>query len=396
MDTYAPDNSGINSLGGFSYQIRVFVLHMLSMEEEMQAGFETIDDVAIKSVTPSSIDDYEDNFRKLLVSEDEIHAIQVKRTTITNASAKHILLNWVLLEKSNQNVTHYIVFTDKRYGNKDIISTLSVEELYEEILLSKEKSKASTVVKIKSQYENDKSSFFEICNKIKSKYLFVEEENVDKEIDKKCQNFFKKGGVTSITYYNRIEELLRHITFEVMESINTKKPYTISYKNMMSCLEEICNRITDEFIYPRYSEFSALSEVDIEKLEIAKSREYIQLLTCNMPQTLLERHLLYGMYYKNIRYKYLELNKQGIVRDIEQTTYENFEDAKYKLQCIGKDEPYNRLDETKKLTNTYTKNEQIKYGSGIYLSREDEKKRQISWEDEENAKLGIRGGITSN
>ena len=32
---YIPDESGINSLGGFAYQIKVFVSYMLSMEEEL-------------------------------------------------------------------------------------------------------------------------------------------------------------------------------------------------------------------------------------------------------------------------------------------------------------------------------------------------------------------------
>ena len=38
---YIPDESGINSLGGFAYQIKVFVSYMLSMDEGMQAEFET-------------------------------------------------------------------------------------------------------------------------------------------------------------------------------------------------------------------------------------------------------------------------------------------------------------------------------------------------------------------
>lgn len=48
LETYVPDKSGINSLGGFAYQIKVFVLYMLSIDENMQAEFETIDDVAVK------------------------------------------------------------------------------------------------------------------------------------------------------------------------------------------------------------------------------------------------------------------------------------------------------------------------------------------------------------
>lgn len=48
---YIPDESGINSLGGFAYQIKVFVSYMLSMDEGMQAEFETVDDIAISKMT---------------------------------------------------------------------------------------------------------------------------------------------------------------------------------------------------------------------------------------------------------------------------------------------------------------------------------------------------------
>ena len=45
----------------------------------------------------------------------------------------------------------------------------------------------------------------------------------------------------------------------------------------------------------------------------------------------------------------------------------------------------NRLEETKKRSNSYADSEQIRYGAVIYLTREDEIEHQISWEDEDNA-----------
>ncbi len=53
----------------------------------------------------------------------------------------------------------------------------------------------------------------------------------------------------------RIEELLKHITFEVMEHINDKKSYSISYEEMIICAEDICSRFTDQYMLPIYSEF---------------------------------------------------------------------------------------------------------------------------------------------
>lgn len=104
---YIPDESGINSLGGFAYQIKVFVSYMLSMEEGMQAEFETADDIAISKMTPDIIDDNEDKFRNLIVSPNGIKAIQVKRTSITEKVAKQVLLNWMLLEKGNTEEEFY-------------------------------------------------------------------------------------------------------------------------------------------------------------------------------------------------------------------------------------------------------------------------------------------------
>lgn len=91
---YIPDESGINSLGGFAYQIKVFVSYMLSMDEGMQAEFETVDDIAISKMTSDIIDDNEDKFRNLIVSANGIKAIQVKRTSITEKVAKQVLFNW--------------------------------------------------------------------------------------------------------------------------------------------------------------------------------------------------------------------------------------------------------------------------------------------------------------
>lgn len=85
-------------MGGFAYQIKVFVLYMLSIDEDMQVGFEIIDDVSVKKIAPDTIDDNEDKFRDVIRSPKGIKAIQVKRTTITRDSAKQILLNWILLE----------------------------------------------------------------------------------------------------------------------------------------------------------------------------------------------------------------------------------------------------------------------------------------------------------
>lgn len=66
---YEQDFSGINSLSGFSFQIRVFCYYMLDLKEEMQIEFETIEDVNVKNLKVENIDENSENFRSILSSE---------------------------------------------------------------------------------------------------------------------------------------------------------------------------------------------------------------------------------------------------------------------------------------------------------------------------------------
>ena len=63
MSDHTPDTSGISSLSGFSYQIRVFVLYMLQMSEGETIEFETWDDVAVRHVSARNIDAANENFK---------------------------------------------------------------------------------------------------------------------------------------------------------------------------------------------------------------------------------------------------------------------------------------------------------------------------------------------
>ena len=122
---------------------------MLSMEENMQAEFETIEDVSIKSLSAEMIDDIEDNLRNLIISNEKYKVIQVKRTSITPDVAQRVLLNWILLEISNKNVTNYILYTDKKYKNKDNIFDISADDLYLKSIRIEKKQKRQTISKIK-------------------------------------------------------------------------------------------------------------------------------------------------------------------------------------------------------------------------------------------------------
>lgn len=385
MNTYSADSSGINSLSGFSYQIRVFVYYLLSLKNNMQIEFETIDDVNLKKIKPNEIDDYDENFMSKVSGIDCNMAVQVKRTNITDSIAKKVILNWILLEASENEVSKYVLFTDQQYNNKDILFDISAEELFKCVEKSNKTAKA-IITKVKKKFKKDFENFEKKYTSISEKYEFISLENIDKKIDDASAILFRKAGVNKVVYYRRIKELLQHITVQVMEAVNNKTPYIICFDEFMALVEDICSRITEEVMRPLYSDFKKMHSVNFNDLKVANSREYKQLVACELPQMLIEQHLGFCGYYESLRFSYMEANKISRIKDIEQTTYENFHNVKFRLQRNGQDEPYNRLEETKKQSNSYADNEQLKFGSGIYLTKDGMEDIQISWEDEDNAK----------
>lgn len=384
---YEQDFSGINSLSGFSFQIRVFCYYMLDLKEEMQIEFETIEDVNVKNLKVENIDENSENFRSILSSEVSNQAIQVKRTTITNDVALKILLNWILLENSNNNVTKYILLTESAYNNKDILFDKTIEEVYQ-IIISSKKKKNATITKVKDLYKNKYDVFEKIYDAVKAKYEFLSVDDIDKHIDYRCAILFRKAANT-VVYNQRVKELLQHITVEIMEAVNSKTSYSINYTDFINLVEDISIRLTELVTIPNYADFKKINQIDLSSSELSKSREYKQLVACKLPENLLKQHLTYKNYYENILYKFMEMNRLSRIEEIEETAFENFENVKFRLQKDSCDVPYNRLEETKKMPNSYAGNEQIRYGCGIYLTREDIVDKQISWEDEQNAKPKI-------
>ncbi|MDA1570921.1 hypothetical protein PDK93_33520, partial [Bacillus cereus] len=105
---YDTDQSGIHTLGGFSYQIRVFAYYLATLEANTQLEFETYDDVTVRKLNSNSLDLHADNFKNVLMEQKSMKAIQVKRTKLDNETALKVLMNWMLLEASESVVSKYI------------------------------------------------------------------------------------------------------------------------------------------------------------------------------------------------------------------------------------------------------------------------------------------------
>lgn len=379
---YEPDKSGINSLAGFAYQIKVFAYYAFDLKDNMSIEFETIDDINLKKISSSQIDENSHKFTCTSNNNGSNTVIQVKHTSVSNAVAQQMLLNWILLEQSENKVDKYTLFSDKSYNNSSTIFPNDINELYKEIIKSDKKANA-IISKVKKIYENDFEAFKEVYNSVKSKFDFIDLDNINKSIEEKAALHFRKAS-NEIVYIQRLHEFLQHVTIQILDAIEYKTPYFLSFSEFINLIEDISQRFTADVTIPCYSDFKRINKIDLNNSQISSSREYMQLNMCGLPENLIRQHLMYGMYYHTTALKYMENNRVQKINDIEDTTFENFETVKFKLQKNNTDTPYNRLDETKKLPNSHAENEQIKYGSSIYLTKDNIGKNQISWKDDDN------------
>ncbi|MEG7880626.1 hypothetical protein [Bacillus paranthracis] len=382
---YDTDQSGIHTLGGFSYQIRVFAYYLATLEANTQLEFETYDDVTVRKLNSNSLDLHADNFKNVLMEQKSMKAIQVKRTKLDNETALKVLMNWMLLEASESVVSKYILFTSDEYNNKNNLFHKTAQELFLEIDKEELKVKPRSIKgKLKKQFNNKLSSFCSIYDSVNNKVEFVSVGNIDDEILKAYEILFRRAGLNNdIVYIQRIKALLEKLTFEILEMINSKNPYFMKQTDFMKLIEKISLAIKDDDPILSFIDFKqTCNEFDIDD-KVIHTREYKQLESCNLQPSLLKSHIIYMQYYGRFRLLYAERGKAEQVEEIEDTTYANFSMVKQRLQMEDKDKPFYRLDQTKKESNSYASNEQLKWGSAVFLTKETTKaQKKISWKEE--------------
>lgn len=145
------NNSGILSLAGFAYQIKVFIYYLSDLEEGYTIDYETYDDVALnKSDTDKEKQESKlHTYNGLLNSHSGITALQVKHTSISTEDYEKILFNWILLESNALNVEKYILCVDKQYENKDNVFSNNLKLLFDKITTTT-KTNAALITKVKN------------------------------------------------------------------------------------------------------------------------------------------------------------------------------------------------------------------------------------------------------
>lgn len=378
-------NSGIFSLAGYAYQIKVFILYLLQLDDDCTIGYETFDDVALNK-SDNKFNKQEKKlhtYNGLIKTPSKIIALQVKHTKLSSDDYEKVLFNWIILKSQNDNVVKFILLVDKKYKNDDITFPNDLKPLFNKIIASA-KSQAALITKVKNIINNDYTIFCNLCNNIKENYEFKEVDNIDDIIYENYKQTFNHGGVMETVYRLRIHELSKVFASYILDSIIKNNDYTCKYDQFKHVIEEINSSIRDDEYRPlSFIDFKKTSQVDMDNTNILNSRQYTQLLECKLTSSSIEEYLIMEEYYNYYKLRNLENLNTSKINDIENLTHFNFEMTKTILIQNGNDSPVNRLTQTIDKDNSYATNTHIRRGSAIHLTKEGTADDLlISWKDD--------------
>lgn len=348
----------------------------------MEIQFETIEDINVKKISSDELDHNSESFACNISSNHANSVIQVKQSSVTNSIIKQIIFNWLLLEQSKYNIDKFILITGQDIDKSKIPSVENANELFKEICESDKKASA-TISKVKEAYQHNFEQFKLNLENILAKAEFTSIPYLDTKINESAEVHFRKAA-NEVVFNQRMDEFCQCINAYILDSISDKKAYSLKYKDFITIVENICTRINSKHVEPSYSSFKKANPIDLQNSHIKNTRQYRQLLACNLHPDLLLSQLSYELYYKVARDNYLDIQNIQQIEDIELTTFDNFSTIKFELARSGSDSPCNRLIKTQEKGNSYAANDQIKYGSSIYLTGDRIRENQISWKDEDN------------
>jgi hypothetical protein len=386
-DMVSATSAGLNSLSGFSFQIKAFILMMTQLTDGKCVEFETLDDVVVRDI-PSN-DKAHDSCIKTRETEDgAIIAFQVKQTKVTDSIARKIVYNWLLALNKNPSICSFELIVDKGYSYVSTVFSNSAEKEYK-IVMDSDLSGNALVTQVKEIYKDRPEGFIKDFEFIKDHHCSRPISNIEHDIaEKLCLPFHSSMSDADNPHFSmRIKELFIRVCARIMECAGNRIPYICSYAEYLQLCEEICKNISEEQYNPDYDSFKTVCMSSGIEEAVRESREYRQLGYCKLTDSDRIEHLRWEQYYQNIRQHYLTDAKKGQISKTEDVAYRNYADVVAILQEDDKDTPKRRLVNTKKQPISTLSDEYSRWGAYIFLTRE-ESEQQISWKDEE----GENGG----
>lgn len=374
-------DSGLVSLSGFAYQMKVFLLLLSQTTEGQQVEFETLDDVVVSDILSSNKpEDY--CFKRLKTSQGSITAVQVKQTNVSPSVSRKILYNWLLAYSAEPSITNFVLYSDEAHSVFNAAFHNDVEKEYK-IIVGSAKSPTALVSRVKKLYCEDFERFKLDYNFIVNN-ISIESESVDSALSNVLQREFHAtaGTIGPVFFERRIKELFNRICSRIIECVSLRKPFICTNPEFEQLCEEICRDISPDRYEPDYQAFKRTAKPLIVDEILMACREYQQLVACDLSAEDIIEHMRWEQYYENFRQHSL-LDAQGErILSIEGIAFYNHQGVVTELQEMNIDKPKLRLVKTKKLSISNLNNEYSRWGAYIYLTRDDAHK-QISWKDDE-------------
>ena len=376
------NDSGLSSLSGFSYQIKVFILRLTQLQQGQRVEFETLDDVAVRSL--SSKDSISDSCFKWKVDEtSSIEVFQVKQTNVSESVRRQVLYNWLLAYNQKPDISKFTLYVAQGYSINEKAFTNDSEKEYQTIIES-DKAVTALVSRVKQIYKDDLTKFKRDYQTICSKSTIERLGDIDELIaEQLITPFHATAADIGKTYFEkRIAELFTRICARIMDCAGQRSPYVCGHAEYMQLCEEICKDISPTQYTPDYEAFRQVFSQDDLTSEITNSREYRQLRYCKLSNSEILDHLSWEQYYQSIRQHYLADAKKDAISKTESIAHQNHKDVVYELQDENKDTPRLRLIKTKRCEISTLHDEFSRWGTYIFLTQND-LPNKISWKDED-------------
>lgn len=376
------NDSGLSSLSGFSYQIKVFILRLTQLQQGQRVEFETLDDVAVRSL--SSKDSISDSCFKWKVDEtSSIEVFQVKQTNVSESVRRQVLYNWLLAYNQKPDISKFTLYVAQGYSINEKAFTNDSEKEYQTIIES-DKAVTALVSRVKQIYKDDLTKFKRDYQTICSKSTIERLGDIDELIaEQLITPFHATAADIGKTYFEkRIAELFTRICARIMDCAGQRSPYVCGHAEYMQLCEEICKDISPTQYTPDYEAFRQVFSQDDLTSEITNSREYRQLRYCKLSNSEILDHLSWEQYYQSIRQHYLADAKKDAISKTESIAHQNHKDVVYELQDENKDIPRLRLIKTKRCEISTLHDEFSRWGTYIFLTQND-LPNKISWKDED-------------
>ena len=369
--TMAFDKSGIHSQAGFQYQMKLFLHYLSQLKTGESLAYEYMDDI----VASSTVDELSGVLKKGMT------LVQAKCKNLSEKQVTRLFVNWVDALRRESNIDSFLVGQGEGYTLHESFHVMEPSEFVHKVRqLSSAHPQSVSAALLKSLSDKEIEDFYSEV-KGKSGHMQLDPDDV---LADDYQLVLHRYGVSDETYKYRLLEMQGGFEYGILESMKLRRPFVIDFKSAMGIYEDISQRITDSCYEPSFNAWRINSpSVDLE--DLASRRDVSQLGYCFDSLSKIANHIYYGEYYSSLRFHKLECCQALQVDDLEGVTYENYEIACDELRGTNHDEPLSRLNRTKSGSNSYCFNEQEKWGSCVYLTRDDAPpERLISWREDEN------------